>query len=105
MPSFSRDGITVEIDDSGFMTEPERWNEAVAAALARADGIETLSEEHWRVIAHLRGHYRRFGVAPMIRKLCRETGFPLARIYELFPAGPTKGACRVAGLPKPEGCV
>jgi len=45
------------------------------------------------------------GIAPMIRKLCKETGFKLAQIYEMFPSGPAKGACKVAGLPKPTGCV
>jgi len=54
---------------------------------------------------YLRTYHAQFGVAPMIRKLCKETGFSLAQIYELFPAGPAKGACRVAGLPKPTGCV
>jgi tRNA 2-thiouridine synthesizing protein E len=41
----------------------------------------------------------------MIRKLCKSTGFKLNKIYELFPSGPAKGACKVAGLPKPTGCV
>jgi dissimilatory sulfite reductase related protein len=41
----------------------------------------------------------------MIRKVTKDTGFPLKRIYELFPTGPAKGACKLAGLPKPTGCV
>ena len=53
----------------------------------------------------LRGYYLEFGVAPMIRKVVKETGFQLKHIYELFPTGPAKGACKLAGLPKPTGCV
>jgi tRNA 2-thiouridine synthesizing protein E len=53
----------------------------------------------------LRNHYQQFGIAPMIRKLCKETGFKLNEIYKLFPSGPAKGACKLAGLPKPTGCV
>jgi tRNA 2-thiouridine synthesizing protein E len=41
----------------------------------------------------------------MIRSICKTTGLPLKRIYELFPSGPAKGACKLAGLPKPDGCV
>ena len=54
---------------------------------------------------YLRDYYQKFGIAPMVRKLCKETGFKLKYIYELFPSGPAKGACKVAGLAKPTGCV
>ncbi len=81
------------------------WNEAMAAAIATTEGVEGLTEEHWKVVNYLREYFLKFGVAPMIRKLCKETGFKLNKIYELFPSGPAKGACKVAGLPKPTGCV
>jgi len=61
--------------------------------------------EHWKVVNYLREYYLKFKIAPMIRKLCKETGFKLKEIYDLFPSGPAKGACKVAGLPKPTGCV
>jgi tRNA 2-thiouridine synthesizing protein E len=73
-------------------------------ALSRCDAVE-LSEGHWKVIRFLRTYYLQFGIAPMIRKLCKETGFQLKYIYQLFPTGPAKGACKLAGLPKPTGCV
>ena len=53
----------------------------------------------------IRGYYKEFGIAPMVRKVCKESGFKLNEIYELFPSGPAKGACKLAGLPKPTGCV
>jgi tRNA 2-thiouridine synthesizing protein E len=105
MPTFEHGEIKVEIDEDGFISQPERWNEAVAAAFASADGIAGLTDEHWKVMNYLRDYYAQFGVAPMIRKLCKETGFSLQEIYKLFPKGPARGACKVAGLPKPTGCV
>ena len=97
--------VKLEVDDDGFLQEPEKWTEEVARFLAKSDEIEEMSEEHWKIINYLRDYYQKFGVAPMVRKLVKETGFPLKKIYELFPSGPAKGACKVAGLPKPTGCV
>jgi tRNA 2-thiouridine synthesizing protein E len=105
MPTFTHDQITLSVDEDGFMQEPEQWNETVAAALATTEGVAALTDEHWKIVNYLRNYYLQFGVAPMIRKLCKETGFDLKKIYVLFPSGPAKGACKVAGLPKPTGCV
>ncbi len=105
MPTFSQGNVSIEVDEDGFMQEPERWNEDVAAALASTEGVDSLTDEHWKLVNYLRNYYLQFGVAPMIRKLCKETGFELKKVYELFPSGPAKGACKVAGLPKPTGCV
>lgn len=98
-------GREIEVDEDGFMVNFDDWDEEVAAAMAAVDGIPVLTGDHWKVINYLRDYYRHFQIAPMIRKLCKETGFTLKYIYELFPSGPAKGACRVAGLPKPTGCV
>ena len=98
-------GKEFEVDEDGFIQDPALWNEGIAKALAEQEGIQELGEEHWKVIRFLRDYYLKFGVAPMIRKLTKETGLPLKRIYELFPTGPAKGACKLAGLPKPTGCV
>jgi TusE/DsrC/DsvC family sulfur relay protein len=105
MPIFEQGDVRIEVDEDGFIQEPERWDENVAAALATTEGIDSLTEDHWKVMNYLRNYYLEFGVAPMIRKLCKETGFKLKEIYELFPSGPAKGACKLAGLPKPTGCV
>jgi tRNA 2-thiouridine synthesizing protein E len=99
------EGITVEVDEDGFIQEPECWSEALAAAIAKTEDVPELTENHWKVINYLRDYYQQFGIAPMIRKLCKETGFSLKEIYDMFPSGPAKGACKIAGLPKPTGCV
>jgi len=97
--------VSVEVDEDGFMQEPEHWNEEVAAALGTTEGVNELTENHWKVVNYLRGYYLEYQMAPMIRKLCKATDFKLKEIYDLFPSGPAKGACKVAGLPKPTGCV
>ena len=105
MAIFEHGDIKIDVDEDGFMQEPEQWNEAVAKALATTEGVDDLSEDHWKLVHYLRDYYTKFGIAPMIRKLCKETGFPLKKVYELFPSGPAKGAGKVAGLAKPTGCV
>jgi tRNA 2-thiouridine synthesizing protein E len=105
MPTITLAGELFEVDEDGFIQDPARWNEAVAKGLASEEGISELSEDHWKVIRFLHNYYAQFGSAPMVRKLCKETGFDLKTIYKLFPTGPAKGACKLAGLPKPTGCV
>jgi len=105
MPFFESGEIKVEVDEDGFMTEPEEWNENIAKAMSTTESVAELTEDHWTVINFIRNYYIEFGIAPMIRKLCKESGFSLKKIYELFPSGPAKGACKLAGLPKPTGCV
>ncbi|MBC7342219.1 MAG: TusE/DsrC/DsvC family sulfur relay protein [Clostridia bacterium] len=105
MPTINVGGVEIEVDEDGFIADPNLWNEAVAKALAETEGVSELTEDHWKVVNYLRNYYLQFGIAPMIRKLCKETGFSLKQIYDLFPSGPAKGACKVAGLPKPTGCV
>lgn len=105
MASIDLEGKRIELDEDGFMANPEEWNELVAGALAGTEEVEEMTPEHWKVVNYIRDYYLQFGMAPMIRKLCKETGINLKEIYELFPSGPAKGACKIAGLPKPTGCV
>lgn len=105
MTEFKVGDRVLDIDEDGFIQEPDKWDEDVALALAKTEGVDALSDDHWKVVKYLREYYLEYQVAPMIRKLCKGTGFKLNKIYELFPSGPAKGACKVAGLPKPTGCV
>ena len=96
----------IEVNEEGFLSHPEEWNEAIATIIAKKEeGIENLTEDHWAVINYIRNYFLEKNLAPMVRKVCKNTGFQLRYIYELFPSGPAKGACKVAGLPKPDGCV
>jgi len=98
-------GKQIEIDEDGFIQDPDAWDEAVARDLAKTEAVEVMTDEHWKLVNYLREYYLEYNMAPMIRKLCKATGFKLKEIYDLFPSGPAKGACKVAGLPKPTGCV
>ncbi|NLF46300.1 MAG: TusE/DsrC/DsvC family sulfur relay protein [Syntrophomonadaceae bacterium] len=92
------------LDEDGFLDNADDWNEEVAEALAVTEEVE-LTPEHWEVINYLRGYYAEFNVAPMVRRLLKDTKKTQGEIYTLFPSGPGKGACKIAGLPKPTGCV
>jgi tRNA 2-thiouridine synthesizing protein E len=99
-------GQNVQLNEEGFLADPSLWSEELAVVLARAEeGLDTLTDDHWAVLRFIRGHYLETQNAPMVRSMCKSTGVPLKRIYELFPSGPAKGACKLAGLPKPDGCV
>ena len=105
VPQFTHGEISIELDDKGYLVDGSAWTPQVASALGEADGLGELAGDHWKVIDFLRAYHASHGAAPMIRVLCKETGLSLQRIYDLFPAGPAKGACRVAGLPRPDSCV
>ncbi|MBL7139155.1 MAG: TusE/DsrC/DsvC family sulfur relay protein [Bacteroidales bacterium] len=105
MATMEIEGRVFEVDGDGFLSNPELWNDEVAQLFARYDGIELMNERHWAIVRIIRRNYEEKGMAPMIRTICQETGIKLREIYELFPFGPARGACRVAGLPKPDGCV
>lgn len=93
------------ISDDGFLQVPENWTEQTAKDFALLEGIYDLSEVHWKLINFVRDYYDHFGMAPTQRRLCSKTGYSLDDIYKLFPSGPGKGLCKIAGLPKPAGCV
>lgn len=90
---------TARLDEKGYLMPLERWDRNVGRLLARDVVPEGLTEDHWKIVEYLRQYYLEFGIVPPIRKLCRDTGYSLTRIYELFPAGVARGACRVAGIP------
>jgi tRNA 2-thiouridine synthesizing protein E len=99
------EGREFEVDGDGFLQQPEVWDEGVARLFAITDGTGELTEKHWAIIKYIRQYWLENDLAPMVRKVCQNTGLRLREIYELFPMGPAKGACKIAGLPKPDGCV
>ena len=95
----------IEFDNDGFMAEPKLWDDKVARAIADEEGIDEMTEEHWKVVNFIRDYWKENDLAPPVRLLCKEAGVGIRQIYKLFTSGPARGACRVAGLPKPDGCV
>ncbi len=106
MATIEHGGKSFEVDEDGFLLKGmEEWCEEWVEYVKGLEGISELTDEHWKVINSLQDYYKKNGIAPMVRILSKTTGYPLKRIYELFPSGPGKGACKMAGLPKPTGCV
>jgi TusE/DsrC/DsvC family sulfur relay protein len=105
MPKVTLGGKELDIDEDGFIQEPEKWDKAVAEDIAKTEEAYPMSDDHWKVVNYLRNYFLEFEIAPPIRMVTKQTGFDLKTIYKLFPGGPAKGACKVAGLPKPTGCV
>jgi tRNA 2-thiouridine synthesizing protein E len=95
----------VEVDGEGFLQQPEQWTEAMAEEIARSAGIEPLTDRHWQVVRFMRDRYLTTGTAPTIRTLGKASGVPIKELYQLFPKGPAKLAAKVAGIPKPRGCI
>lgn len=98
-------GKTLAIDTDGNLVNLSDWNEEIARELAKEEGIEELTDKHWQVINYMRKVYSESGDAPSIRKLTKESGVDTKTLYALFPKGPAKKAARIAGLPKPKGCI
>ncbi len=96
---------TITFDKDGFMQDPQLWNRQVAEAIAQEEGIEEITDKHWGVVAFIRSYWEEHDLAPPVRLLCKESGVSVREIYKLFTSGPARGACRIAGLPKPDGCV
>jgi TusE/DsrC/DsvC family sulfur relay protein len=98
-------GKELEIDEDGFIQEPDKWDRAVAEDIAKTEEAYPMGDDHWKLVNYLRNYFLEFEIAPPVRMVIKQTGFDLKTIYKLFPGGPAKGACKVAGLPKPTGCV
>jgi TusE/DsrC/DsvC family sulfur relay protein len=98
-------GVDVELNEEGFLVDPSQWTEAMAVELARKEGIDPLTERHWQVIRFMRSEYLAKGTGPTVRVLGKTSGVSIKELYELFPKGPAKVAARIAGIPKPKGCI
>jgi tRNA 2-thiouridine synthesizing protein E len=95
----------VELNDEGFFLHPEQWTEEMAPELAGREGIDTLTDAHWTVIRFMREQYFANGTGPTVRVLGKTSGVSVKELYQLFPKGPAKIAARIAGIPKPRGCI
>ncbi len=67
-------GKMLEVDEDGFIQDPEQWDRAVAGDIAKTEGVDEMTDDHWKVVNYLREYYLEYNMAPMIRKLCKTTG-------------------------------
>jgi TusE/DsrC/DsvC family sulfur relay protein len=99
-------GTEVELNDEGFFVDATQWTDEMATELAEEWGVPTpLTEQHWQVLHFMRQEYFEKGTGPTVRKLGKSSGVSVKELYQLFPKGPAKLAARVAGIPKPRGCI
>lgn len=111
MPSIEVSGKSYETDEEGYLVNLADWNKDVAEYIAKVENVN-MSQQHWEVVDFLREYYDEYQIAPAVRVLTKAIGKKLGAekgnsqyLYELFPYGPAKQACKIAGLPKPTGCV
>jgi TusE/DsrC/DsvC family sulfur relay protein len=111
MPSIEVNGKSYETDEEGYLVNLADWNKEVAEYIAKTENVN-MSDQHWEVVDFLREYYDEYQIAPAVRVLTKAIGKKLGPdkgnsqyLYDLFPYGPAKQACKIAGLPKPTGCV
>ncbi len=96
---------TVQVNEEGFLTDPNEWSKDIAVEIAKEEGITELSEAHWQVIDFCRESATESGAAPTLRQITKGTGISTKELFALYPKGPAKKVARISGLGKPEGCV
>ncbi len=111
MGTMTAGGKTVEVDEEGYLVNINDWTREIAQELAKSENVE-MTDSHWEVIDFLREYYNEYQIAPAVRVLTKAIGKKLGPekgnskyLYELFPYGPAKQACKIGGLPKPTGCI
>ncbi len=105
MPTVTYAGTKVTLNDEGFFTDPAQWREEMAPLVAAQEGVTELTERHWQVIKFMRHEYETKGTGPTVRMLGKTSGVTVKELYQLFPQGPAKLAAKIAGIPKPRGCI
>jgi tRNA 2-thiouridine synthesizing protein E len=95
----------INFDAEGFMTDKSQWTKEVAVEIAKQEGLETLADEHWKIIDFCRISGEQTGKAPTLRTITDGAGVSTKELFGLFPKGPAKKVAKIAGLGKPEGCV
>jgi tRNA 2-thiouridine synthesizing protein E len=95
---------TAAVDAEGFLLDATQWDESLAVTIARDEGIE-LTDRHWEVVRFMRDRFLATGSGPNVRALSKASGIPVKELYALFPKGPAKLAAKIAGIPKPRGCI
>jgi len=105
MPTVAYAGTDITVTDDGFFTDPDQWREEMAPEIAHQAGIDILTDRHWQVITFMRKEFTEKGTGPTVRALGKTSGVSVKELYHLFPKGPAKLAAKIAGIPKPHGCI
>ncbi len=95
----------VKFDAEGFMVDKSQWTKEIAVEIAKQEGIDPLTDDHWKIIDFCRQTGLDSGKAPTMRQITTGTGISTKDLFALFPKGPAKKVAKISGLGKPEGCV
>ena len=98
-------GVAVEVNEEGFLEQPDQWTREVGEAIAAENGVAEMTDRHWQVVDFMRATFLEEGSAPSIRTLGKASGVPIKELYQLFPKAPAKIAAKIGGIPKPRGCI
>ena len=98
-------GKPVDVNEEGFFTDPGQWTEEMVPQIAIGEGIPEVTDRHWQVIKFMRHEFETKGTGPTVRALGKTSGVTIKELYQLFPKGPAKVAAKIAGIPKPRGCI
>lgn len=104
MPTMEIAGKQVQVNEEGFLTEFDEWNEEIAKELAKNIDIE-MTDDHWKLVKFLREDFKAQGETPTTRRVQNVIGVPVKDQFTLFPKKPGKKMAYIAGVPKPKGCV
>jgi TusE/DsrC/DsvC family sulfur relay protein len=105
MSEFKVDEKLFKVDENGFLQNPDDWDKDFASEMAKQEGINELTESHWKVIDFMRKEFKENGKSPTVRRISKQSGVNTKEFYKSFPGGPGKKAAKIAGVPKPVGCV
>ncbi len=97
-------GTEIDVNEEGYLTDASQWNEQIAAAIAVEEGIGALTDAHMKVVNYLREQQAK-GAALTIRSMGKSGVVTTKELYDLFPGGPLKKSSKIAGIPKPVGCI
>lgn len=92
-------------DAEGYLLDPDRWSKELAQSIAQSVGVSELTEDHWRLLEFARADFKETGKSPNIRRITVGLGIDTKRVYQLFPSAPGRSISKIAGIPKPGGCL
>lgn len=98
-------GKEYPVDADGHLADASQWTKELANEIALEEGIDALTDRHWAVIDFMRNDFAENSTPPSLRKITKQSGVQTKEIYDLFPKGPSRKAAKIAGLPKPKGCI
>ena len=96
-------GVSIQVNEEGYMTDASEWTKEIATELAKEEGIE-LTDKHFEVLEFLRNANAK-GETLTIRRVGKSGITDIKGLYQLFPGGPLKHSSKIAGIPKPASCV